>query len=209
MLADLLPTGVEVVERHGPPVTVPLFADEEAAVLDAAPARRAQYAAVRACARAAIARLGVTDLAVPSAPDGAPVWPGGVVGSMTHGAGYRAAAVGLARDWAGIGIAVAPRAPLPPEVAALVLSDDERAPLDDLDPDWCADRVLLCAKESVYKVWSPLVGTGLGFDEVQVHLVGDGTLVARLHRTGLGVDVLHGRWAAHDDLLVTAVTLPR
>lgn len=208
MLADLLPPGVEVVERLGPPATVPLLADEERAVVDAVPARRAEYAAVRGCARQALARLGVAAVAVPTAANGAPVWPAGVVGSMTHCGAYRAAAVGSAHTWAGIGVDAEPRAPLPPEVAALVLSPAEREPLTGLDPAWCADRVLLCAKGSVYEVWSPLVGTSLGFDDVHVELVG-AELVAHLRKPGLGVDTLRGRWAAHAELLLTAIALPR
>ncbi|WP_444662704.1 4'-phosphopantetheinyl transferase family protein [Cellulomonas sp. CW35] len=208
MLADLLPPGVEVTERHGPPVTVPLFADEERAVAQAVPARRAEYAAVRGCAREALSRLGVTTLAVPSAPNRAPVWPQGVVGSMTHCAGYRAAAVARAGAWAGLGIDAEPRAPLPPEVAALVLDESERAPLAELDPALCADRVLFSAKESAYKVWSPITGVWLGFEDVRVRLEDD-TFVVRLLKPGLGVDELRGRWAVGDDLLVTALALPR
>ena len=208
MLADLLPPGVKITERYGPPVTVPLFADEERAVAHAVPARRAEYAAVRGCARDALGRLGVTTLAVPSAPNRAPVWPDGIVGSMTHCAGYRAAAVARSHAWAGLGIDAEPRAPLPPEVADLVLDASERAPLADLDPHLCADRVLFSAKESAYKVWSPITGTWLGFEDVRVHLEDD-ELVIRLLKPGLGVDELRGRWAVGDDLLVTAVALPR
>ncbi|GEL95632.1 4'-phosphopantetheinyl transferase family protein [Cellulomonas composti] len=208
MLADLVPLGIEVVERHGPPVTVPLFADEEASVADAVPARRAEYAAVRGCAREALTRLGVGPVAVPSAPDRAPVWPAGTVGAMTHCVGYRAAAVGRADDWAGLGIDAEPLAPLPSEVAELVLSDHERAPLADLDPAWCADRVLFSVKECVYKVWSPITGVWLGFEDVHVRLE-DGHFVAQLRRPELGVDELHGRWTAHDGLILTALALPR
>jgi len=207
VLADLLPHGIEVAERHGPPVTVPLFDDEERAVADAVPARRAEYAAVRGCAREALRRLGVPDVAVPSAPNRAPVWPAGVVGSMTHCDGYRAAAVARSERWAGIGIDAEPCAPLPREVAELVLCDTERAPLADLDPAWCADRVLFSAKESVYKVWSPLTGAWLGFEDVHVHLDGP-EFVARLSKPGLGSDEVRGRWATGDGLLVTALALP-
>jgi len=208
VLADLLPPGIEVVERHGPPVTVPLFDDEERAVADAVPARRAEYAAVRGCAREALRRLGATDVAVPTAPNRAPVWPAGVVGSMTHCDGYRAAAVALAARWAGIGIDAEPCAPLPREVAELVLCDTERAPLADLDPAWCADRVLFSAKESVYKVWSPLTGAWLGFEDVHVRME-DETFVATLRKPGLGTDEVRGRWTSRDGLIMTALALGR
>ena len=76
------------------------------------------------------------------------------------------------------------------------------------DPTLCPDRVLFSAKESVYKVWYPVTRSWLGFEDVDVRL-GDGTFVARIGRVGLGTDVLHGRWAVGDGLVVTAVALAR
>ena len=186
MIERVLPVGVEAAEHAGPPVPAPLHPSEEAAVVGTRrPARRAEYAAVRECARTALRRLGLADAAVPAGPDRAPVWPPGIVGSMTHVDGYRAAAVGRGETWAGMGIDAEVRAPLPPDVVSLVMSDDERAALARTDPALCPDRVLFSAKESVYKVWYPVTRSWLGFEDVDVRL-GDGTFIARLGRTGLG-----------------------
>lgn len=208
MIERVLPAGVEAAEHTGSPLPVPLHPSEEAGVANAVPARRAEYAAVRGCARTALRRLGLTDAAVPAGPDRAPVWPAGIVGSMTHVDGYRAAVVGRTETWAGLGIDAELHAPLPPGVASLVMSDDERAALTRTDPALCPDRVLFSAKESVYKVWYPVTRSWLGFEEVDVRL-GDGTFVARLSRPGLETEVLHGRWAVDDGLVVTAVALAR
>ncbi|MEZ0449393.1 4'-phosphopantetheinyl transferase family protein [Cellulomonas sp. ICMP 17802] len=208
MIERVLPRGVEAAEHAGPPLPSPLDPAEEAGVASAVPARRAEYAAVRACARTALRRLGLDAVAVPAGPDRAPEWPPGIVGSMTHCAGYRAAAVALAGTWAGVGIDAEVLAPLPPEVLDLVMSPAEQAALAGTDPALCPDRVLFSAKESVYKVWSPVTHAWLGFEDVDVRL-GDGTFVARLRPAGLGVQVLHGRWAVGDGLVVTAVALPR
>ncbi|WP_456788100.1 4'-phosphopantetheinyl transferase family protein [Cellulomonas sp. P5_C5] len=208
MIERVLPAGVEVAEHTGPPLPAALHPSEEAGVVNAVPARRAEYAAVRGCARTALRRLGLVDAVVPAGPDRAPVWPAGIVGSMTHVDGYRAAAVGRSETWAGLGIDAEERAPLPPGVADLVLSPDEQAALVRTDPALCLDRVLFSAKESVYKVWYPVTRTWLGFEDVEVRL-GDGTFVARVGLPGLGTDVLHGRWAVGDGLVVTAVALAR
>ncbi len=209
MLTGLLPPGVVCVEATGAPAAVPLVGDEVAAVARAVPARRAEYAAVRGCARDALEVLGYGRPPVPSAVDRSPVWPVGVVGALTHCDGYRAAAVARASRWAGVGIDAEPLDPLPPDVGPLVMSEDERAALATLDPALCPDRVLFSAKESVYKVWSPLVRTWLGFEDVRVRLHADGAFTADVDRPGLGVDVLHGRWATGAGLLVTALALPR
>ena len=208
MIRRVLPPGVEVAERTGPPLPAPLHPSEEAGVADAVPARRAEYAAVRECARTALRRLGLGDAAVPAGPDRAPVWPAGIVGSMTHVDGYRAAAVGRVDAWVGIGIDAEVHAPLPPGVATLVMSQDERSALAGAGRGLCLDSVLFSAKESVYKVWYPVTRSWLGFEDVDVRL-GDGSFVARLGRPGLGTDVLHGRWAVGDGLVVTAIALAR
>lgn len=208
MLTDLLPPGVVGVEGFGPAVPGPLVGDEAAAVARAVPARRAEYAAVRVCARDALERLGHGRPAVPSAPDRSPVWPAGVVGALTHCDGYRAAAVARADAWRGVGIDAEPLAPLPDGVADLVTTADERAALADLDPALYPERLVFCVKESVYKVWYPVVRAWLGFEDVRVRL-GDGTFAAHVDRPGLGVDVLHGRWTTGRGLVVTALALPR
>lgn len=206
MLADLLPSGVVVAEAFGEPRPVPLLGDEHAAVAHAVAARRAEYAAVRGCARDALAVLGHGRPAVPSAPDRSPVWPAGVVGALTHCDGYRAAAVAAAETWAGVGIDAEPLAPLPEGVADLVMDADERSAVADVAAH--AQRVVFSAKESVYKVWSPLVRTWLGFEDVRVDLAAH-TFTAHVDRPGLGTDVLHGRWTTGRGVVVTAVALAR
>lgn len=208
MIERVLPPGVEAAEHTGTPLPTTLHASEEAGVADAVPARRAEYAAVRGCARDALRRLGHVDAAVPAGPDRAPVWPAGIVGSMTHVDGYRAAAVARAEIWVGIGIDAEVHAPLPPGVPSVVLSRDEQAAVAQTDPALCLDRVLFSAKESVYKVWYPVTRSWLGFEDVEIHL-GEGTFVARIALPGLGTDVLRGRWATGDGLVVTAVALAR
>ncbi len=208
MIERVLPDGVEAAEHAGPPLPAPLFPAEESAVAKAVPTRRSEYAAVRACARIALRRLGVPVEAVPTGPGRAPVWPQGIVGSMTHCEGYRAAAVASAEDWSGLGIDAEVWAPLPPEVVEMVMSLSERSALGAVDPAVCPDRVLFSAKESVYKVWYPMTSSWLGFEDVEV-MLGDGTFVARIGPAGLGTDVLHGRWAVGEGLIVTAVALAR
>jgi 4'-phosphopantetheinyl transferase EntD len=205
-MEQVLPPDIVVDEHRGTPLPASLFPEEEAAVARAVPTRRAEYAAVRTCARVALTRLGVGPVAVPSGPDRAPVWPAGVVGSMTHCDGYRAAAAAHDGAWKGLGIDAEVLAPLPSETVSLIMSDAERDALAHLDPAICPDRILFSAKESVYKVWSPIMHSWLGFEHVDVR-IGDGTFTARLLVRGLGTDVLRGRWAVGDGLVVTAVAL--
>jgi 4'-phosphopantetheinyl transferase EntD len=134
-------------------------------------------------------------------PQGAPRWPDGVVGSITHCPGYRAAAVAPARTVALLGIDAEPDEPLPPDVAASVSGVAERAALHR----WALpDRLVFCAKEAVYKAWAPATGDWLDFSDVRIAPSPDGTLSATVTR-GLG-GVLTGRWLSRDGLLLVVVT---
>jgi 4'-phosphopantetheinyl transferase EntD len=160
-----------------------MFSSEAAAVAGAVAERRREFGTVRYCARRALRQIRVP--AVPILPDGdrAPRWPVGVVGSMTHCAGYRAAAVARSGDLAAVGIDAEPHAALPGETLDLVLRDEERARLlvlADARPDLHWDRILFSAKEAVYKAWFPLTRRWLDFADVSTTLHLDGTFRASL-----------------------------
>jgi 4'-phosphopantetheinyl transferase EntD len=93
----------------------------EAAAVEGAVAERREFGTVRHCARKALLRIGVPPVPVLPDVDGAPRWPVGVVGSMTHCAGYRAAAVARSSELCSVGIDAEPHAPLPDD--SLDLSD--------------------------------------------------------------------------------------
>lgn len=217
MLDELLPPSAHAVEVYGDPPGLMLYPEEEACVARAVEARRREFTTGRYCARAALRRSGVTQGAITKAPTGAPVWPDGVVGSITHCAGYRAAAVAHTTDLVTIGIDAEPAEPLPAGVLGIVSLPGERAELAVLAarrPGVPWDRLLFSAKESVYKAWSPLTGTFLDFDDVCVRIDWKaGTFAARLLVPGAGVVAgpagqMRGRFAVRDGLLVTAITRP-
>ncbi|WP_461038587.1 4'-phosphopantetheinyl transferase family protein [Streptomyces mayteni] len=215
---------VEVAESFGDPAEPPeLFPEEAARVADAVDKRRREFATVRHCARAALAALGGPRVPLLPGERGAPGWPPGFVGSMTHCDGYRAAAVARRETVAGVGIDAEPNEPLrDPGVLEMISLPEERPVLRRLAtvyPEVCWERLLFSAKESVYKVWYPLTGKWLDFEEARLDFDPGrcpqaGTFTARLLVPGPVVDgVRHseftGRWLAEDGLLVTAIALPR
>lgn len=215
MLEDLLPPTVAVAATRTDPPEARLFAEEEAVVAGAVAKRRAEFTTVRHCARTALAGLGVPPSPIPRGPRGAPIWPPGIVGSMTHCDGYRAAAVARFTDLRGVGIDAEPNEGLPAGVLKLVSRPAER--------DWIAahlaaepgvrwDRLLFSAKESVYKVWFPLTGRWLDFAEAEFTPTGEGILTARLLVTaplvnGVPLRALTCRWSLHAGILTTATVI--
>ena len=215
MLEEILPTSVAVAEAFDDPPEAVLYPEEEPAVARAVDKRRREYTTGRYCARRALATLGLPLVAIPPGPNRSPAWPPGIVGSITHCAGYRAAAVAHDRDLAGLGIDAEPHGPLPEGVLAAVALPAEQARLAELAreaPDVHWDRLLFSAKESVYKVWYPLARRWLGFEEAELDL-GPGGFTARLLVPGPDVGgaplaSLDGRWLVREGLVVTAIALP-
>jgi 4'-phosphopantetheinyl transferase EntD len=212
---------VAAAESAGrPPGTGPvLFPAEEAALRTAGPRRRAEFAAGRLCARAALARLGVPAVPILPGPAGQPQWPPGVTGSITHCAGYQACAVARTADVAAIGIDAEPDAGLPAGLIERVATSAERAWISRhaaarprTGPHTvCWDRLLFSAKEAACKLWYPLTGQWLGFHDAAIGLATTGTFTACLPGPGpvtgdRPVTRMTGRWLARDGLIITAIT---
>ncbi|MFG2682504.1 4'-phosphopantetheinyl transferase [Streptomyces sp. NPDC048392] len=225
MIEELLPDTVVSVEAHGHGDAghLPLYPEEEEIVARAVAKRRREFTVVRSCARRAMEKLGVPARPVLTGERGAPRWPAGLAGSMTHCDGYCAAALVRLTDLASLGIDAEPDGPLPDGVLRGVSLPVEAARLRRLDetrPGIHWDRLLFSAKESVYKAWFPLTGLWLDFSEADIVISVDpadprrGTLHAALLVPGPTVDgrrLTHfdGRWTARDGLVATAVTVPR
>ena len=213
MIEKILPAGVAVAEEYGDPSGAALFPEEEAAIARAVDKWRREFTTVRACARRALGELGVPPAPILPGMRGAPCWPPGVVGSMTHCDGYRAAAVAPDDRVRAIGIDGEPHAPLPGGVLDAIALPTERERLSRLSavaPGVHWDRLLFSAKESVYKAWFPLTGKWLGFEDADVRLSEDGTFEAGILVTAAGGDGIPvtgfaGRWLVADGLAVTAI----
>jgi 4'-phosphopantetheinyl transferase EntD len=217
VIADILPPEVAAQEAFGDLAPIELFPAEEAVIANAVDKRRREFITARACARAALARLGLPPVPILPGLRGAPQWPAGVVGSITHCAGYRAAAVARDRDIVTIGLDAEPHDTLPHGVLGAVASPAEQARVAALaatEPGVCWDRLLFCAKETVYKAWFPLTLRWLEFEDAVVdfdpagqaftaRLLVDGPVV-----NGAALCGFTGRWLVSDGLIVTTIVIP-
>ncbi|MCA2219063.1 4'-phosphopantetheinyl transferase family protein [Jidongwangia harbinensis] len=217
MINDLLPAGVVVAEAFGDHGGEAAFPGEESYVARAVDSRRREFVTARRCAREALAGLGIAPAPIPRGPRGEPVWPDGVIGSLTHCTGYRGAAVARRGEPVSLGIDAEPNEPLPPGILEAVTVPAERPRLGTLagfDTQVCWDRLLFSAKESIYKAWFPLTRRMLDFEgaDLTVDPVA-GTFAATLLVPGDRVDGgppltgLNGRWMVRNGLVLTATTV--
>jgi 4'-phosphopantetheinyl transferase EntD len=216
VIEELLPSGVVAVDTRED-LVVELFPSELAALGQAVDKRRREFVTARACARRALALLGLPPTPIATGERGQPLWPAGVVGSITHCAGFRACALARAEDLAGVGIDAEPHASLPEGVLGEIARPEELPRLEELaraEPAVHWDRLLFCAKEAVYKVWFPLAQCWLGFEDATLTLdPAARTFHARLLKPWPEVGrrflpALEGRWLVREGLVLTAIALP-
>ena len=105
LFAPLLPGEVRVAQRWGP-----------------LPDRAARFRAGR---RLVAQLIGEEYATMPRGPRGAPVWPDGVVGSITHTQEYAAVAIASSHAVDSLGIDAEPMVVLPPETVAVVSNPRE------------------------------------------------------------------------------------
>ncbi len=179
-----------------------LHPSEVAATPRMVPKRRLEFTAGRAAARMAMAELGVDPHPIPMAPDRAPVWPTGLIGSIAHCDTVAIAAVALADQIRAIGIDIEPATPLDPDLWDTVCTGAE---LEWLNAQPKCDRglqakLIFCAKESVYKAQYPLTGRMIGFEDVEV------TFSNTAFSAQLNTDQYTGQFAQAAALLLAIVT---
>jgi 4'-phosphopantetheinyl transferase EntD len=204
-LADLLPRAVvshatSFLDETG-------MTPEEADYIAAAvPRRRAEFATVRRLARRGMRELGLHgEATILPGPSRAPLWPHGIVGSLTHCAGFAGAAVARSSRIVGIGIDAEPAVPLPPDAADIVLRREEREWLAEREPNWSA--AVFSAKESVYKTWHPSTGRWLDFHDAVIRPI-DGGFEAALSSPPPGFPAtLRGRWALRHGIWLSALAI--
>lgn len=223
MIERVLGAGVAVAEVFGDPEPPNAPPQEQAAVARAVPKRQREFLTVRGLAREAMGTIGVSGSAgfpILKGERGAPTWPSGVVGTLTHCDGYRGAAVAPALLVRSVGVDAEPHDTLPDGVLPAVSLPQERAWLGSAEAraaDTHLDRVLFCAKEATYKAWFPVTRRWLGFEDAHITFTLDeggrsGTFTSRIlidpkAVAGPPLAALEGRWLVDDGLVLAGVTL--
>jgi enterobactin synthetase component D len=173
-----------------------------------APRRLDTFLRGRAAALLALRELAVAPGALAIGPRGAPEWPPGVVGSITHDETLAAAAVAFARELRGVGIDAQTITHEPPDTIALVATEDELARI----PSDARFTVAFSAKETLYKCLAPTVGSFFGFEDARVVSASGDRVRLRLERalhTSLAAgDSFDVAWRLDGERVLTALEWP-
>jgi 4'-phosphopantetheinyl transferase EntD len=148
----------------------PLFPIEAEFVAGAVDKRRNEFAAGRSAARAALRQIGLTPGPLPIGTGGAPQWPEGVVGSISHTSQIALAAAGARSIFSSIGVDVENALSVAENLWKDFLRPAELAFLMTL-PSSRQQHVaaaIFSLKEAFYKFQYPITRTWLEFQEVEV-----------------------------------------
>lgn len=211
MMDRLFPAGVVTVSTRASGWTEPPYAAEGEAVANAVVGRRHEYAAGRVCAREALGKLGVLDFPLLSDADGLPIWPTGFVGSISHCPGYCGVAVSP-RGWIrSIGFDVEENLPLPAELRAHVVCEEEQDWISQHTSDQALDwhKLLFSAKESAFKAIYPLFRRSFDFWDLELELSASTRSFSLRPSSlcGLAGDSLSGRFYVTAQHIFTGVTV--
>jgi 4'-phosphopantetheinyl transferase EntD len=223
LMSSVLPSTAASVENlasaelySDPPELAPM-PEEEPLIARSVAKRRNEFITVRYCARLAMGKLGFAPVPILKGDKGEPCWPDGVVGSLTHCAGYRGAVVGRGGAVRSVGVDAEPHEVLPDGVLDAISLPEERREMAALPAGVHWDRILFCAKEATYKAWFPLTKRWLGFEDAHITFNVDesgsgGTfesmiLIDGATLSGPPLTSLAGRWSVEQELVLTAIVL--
>jgi 4'-phosphopantetheinyl transferase EntD len=210
-LQALLPTEARGAFSSRRPDDFELLAGERDCAASMPDRRLRDFLNGRACARLALTRLGFADCPVPIGPDREPLWPDGVVGSISHCGEKAAAAVARVDEISGIGLDIELGDDLDEALVPMICRVEEQRHIASGDTRLRVAKLIFSAKESIFKCIWPSVRRFVDFQEVSVRLDLDRNVFrATARSTELPADLLEslrGRIGRADGLLVTAAFL--
>lgn len=187
---------------------------EQQCVRNAVEKRRREFSTGRFLASRALIELQVPRTAILKGERNEPIWPPGVVGSITHNDYLCLVVVARISDCAGLGIDVEGRHADVRKLSRLILREDELQHASTAlatTPDEHV-RLAFSAKESIYKAIYPLVRRFVDFTDVSVELqpaqcrfTATAPQDATLNRL---IAAGEGAYVYSDDALITGFCLP-
>jgi 4'-phosphopantetheinyl transferase EntD len=214
VLRAALPEEVAVAALDARVARDGLIGPEHAATQGMIERRRREFTGGRIAVRAALATLGLPPEAVPMGRDRAPLWPGGIIGSISHSADVCAAILARRGALRSLGLDVEMDRPLPTPLMEVCCGARER---DWLSTQAAEDRgrlamLIFSAKECSYKCQYPLSGALLGYHDLVIEV----DRAARAFRAVFAVTAgpfatgaaLTGRFDFQAGQVMTVATLP-
>jgi 4'-phosphopantetheinyl transferase EntD len=165
-LAERLPDGLRLLSGVAEDKTDTLYPIEQACVANAVHRRRVEFSTGRWLARQGLLELGAGAAAIPAGTGREPIWPDGIVGSVTHSASRCAVVLGRTAEFVGVGLDLELIGAVDVALADLIVSPSE--PVGHRSPTEL--RLVFSAKESVFKCVFPMLRAFLDFRDIEIRI---------------------------------------
>lgn len=192
-----------------------LYSEEEEYLKKALPKRRWEFTAGRLCARRALMQLGIENFPLLVGNNGEPVWPAGIVGSISHTEGYCAVAVSRKCLIETLGLDVEFTGLLSRDCWRQICTLSELVWIDSLPSEQRQRNVslLFSAKESLYKFQYPISKTWLDFHDVAITIYSDigefnATLLTNVCNSFKRGTCFSGKYLFHHGYVYTGMSMP-
>ncbi len=184
-----------------------------ARVAKAVQKRRNEFSTGRFFALAAQRQLGQEPVHIESSQRRRPLWPDGLVGSISHTDRLGLVVLTSSQRYAGLGVDMELRERVTDSIAETVLTTAELQALSQLSDLPSPAAVIFSGKEAIYKAVNPLVGRMIGFEEVELDFDRNrpGRFTARYigpHRDNRLMEIGEGCFEYFEDHVVTSFVLP-
>ncbi|HEX3397434.1 MAG TPA: 4'-phosphopantetheinyl transferase superfamily protein [Steroidobacteraceae bacterium] len=216
-MRELFPSAAQVAELREPGDPAMLFPEETKRLGRAVAKRVQEFAAGRLCARRVLAEFGVRNFPLEAALDRRPLWPEGLVGSITHTSGFCAAVAAEKSVLTAVGVDCEVVGSVKDTLWHSICTPSETAWLRALpeaeQPQ--AASLIFSAKEAFYKCQYPLVQEWLNFHDAAVEVAAWGSArgAFRIHANRPIALARHaelplqGRYLFHEEFVSTGIAL--
>ncbi len=149
----------------------PCYQSDLDAVTNAVTSRQREYIAGRVLARELLCSIGVDTHTIASGPKREPLWPTGIVGSISHNELFCAVVVAQNSVVTSVGIDIETTGRIDRHLWGHLFTDEETEHLLQLEPVAQSRQatVFFSIKEAFYKYQFPITQAWVGFRDVSVH----------------------------------------
>ena len=129
-----------------------------------------EFRAGRSLARALLCKVGLSPVEIAVSGDRVPIWPPGIVGSISHSDEFAFAAVGSAERFRGIGVDTEAEKVVSRDLWSYLFLKEEITAIERCEAD---ATELFCCKEAIYKSVFPFLRERFEFQDVVVNPQGN------------------------------------
>jgi 4'-phosphopantetheinyl transferase EntD len=210
-LGALFPAGVIAVELTAAAPRAVLTTSELNFISHCAQKRIDDFARGRACAHRGMHELGLGEFSLLAGEKREPLWPPGIVGSITHTTGFAAAVVARRIEIESLGIDCEVVDSVDADLWERICTPAEQEFLGQLPEAQARQQAALifAAKEAFYKCQFPLSHEWVGFEDVSIEAAAGSYRIVpqvRLPVAAEWVATLAGRYQFRGPWVVTGVT---